>query len=160
VITDINDDMLKVGRGRMDDEGIVSNIRYGLVNAEQLPFLDRQFDAVTIAFGLRNVTDKPAALKEMFRVLRPGGKVHVLEFSTVRAESLKKFYDRYSFSILPSLGRLVADDADSYRYLAESIRQHPSQEALADMMEKAGFSLVRFRDLTGGIVAVHSGLHA
>lgn len=160
VLTDINADMLEVGRQRLEDRGICGNVEYALVNAEQLPFADGEFDAVTIAFGLRNVTDKDAALREMFRVLRPGGRALILEFSTVRAEGLKKVYDRYSFDVLPLLGRLVANDAQSYRYLAESIRQHPPQEELATMMQQAGFSLVRFRDLSAGIVAIHSGLHA
>jgi len=159
VLTDINADMLDVGRHRLEDRGI-SNVDYALVNAEQLPFTDATFDAVTIAFGLRNVTDKDAALREMFRVLRPGGRALILEFSKVRIEGLRKAYDRYSFGVLPLLGRLVANDADSYRYLAESIRQHPSQEELAEMIRQAGFSQVRFRDLSAGIVAIHSGLHA
>ena len=160
VLTDINADMLGLGRSRMEDRGIVGNLRYGLVNAEQLPFADRSFDAVTIAFGLRNVTDQNAALREMFRVLRPGGRALILEFSHVREEHLAKLYEHYSFSVLPLLGRLVANDEDSYRYLAESIRKHPPQEELAAMMTAAGFEQVRFRDLTGGIVAIHSGLHA
>lgn len=160
VLTDINADMLRLGRSRMEDQGIAGNIRYGLVNAEQLPFADRSFDAVTIAFGLRNVTDQDAALREMFRVLRPGGRALVLEFSRVREEHLAKLYEHYSFSVLPLLGRLVANDEDSYRYLAESIRKHPPQEELASMMTSAGFEQVKFRDLTGGIVAIHSGLHA
>ncbi|HET6564520.1 MAG TPA: bifunctional demethylmenaquinone methyltransferase/2-methoxy-6-polyprenyl-1,4-benzoquinol methylase UbiE [Xanthomonadales bacterium] len=160
VLTDINADMLRLGRSRMEDQGIAGNIRYGLVNAEQLPFADRSFDAVTIAFGLRNVTDQDAALREMFRVLRPGGRALILEFSRVREEHLAKLYEHYSFSVLPLLGRLVANDEDSYRYLAESIRKHPPQEELARMMNSAGFEQVKFRDLTGGIVAIHSGLHA
>jgi demethylmenaquinone methyltransferase/2-methoxy-6-polyprenyl-1,4-benzoquinol methylase len=160
MLTDINADMLTIGRSRMEDQGIVGNIRYGLVNAEQLPFADRSFDAVTIAFGLRNVTDQDAALREMFRVLRPGGRALILEFSRVREEHLAKLYEHYSFSVLPLLGRVVAHDEDSYRYLAESIRKHPPQEELAAMMTSAGFEQVRFRDLTGGIVAIHSGLHA
>lgn len=160
VLTDINADMLALGRSRMEDQGIAGNMRYGLVNAEQLPFADRGFDAVTIAFGLRNVTDQNAALREMFRVLRPGGRALILEFSRVREEHLAKLYEHYSFSVLPLLGRVVANDEDSYRYLAESIRKHPPQEELAAMMTAAGFDQVRFRDLTGGIVAIHSGLHA
>jgi demethylmenaquinone methyltransferase/2-methoxy-6-polyprenyl-1,4-benzoquinol methylase len=159
-LTDINADMLLIGRSRLEDQGIAGNISYGLVNAEQLPFADRSFDAVTIAFGLRNVTDQNAALREMFRVLRPGGRALILEFSRVREETLAKLYEHYSFGVLPVLGRLVANDADSYRYLAESIRKHPPQEELAEMMHSAGFEQVRFRDLTGGIVAIHSGLHA
>jgi len=160
ILTDINPDMLAIGRSRLEDEGIAGNVAYGLVNAEQLPFASRSFDAVTIAFGLRNVTDQNAALREMFRVLRPGGRALILEFSRVREERLARLYDRYSFGVLPVLGRLVANDADSYRYLAESIRKHPPQEELAAMMQAAGFEQVRFRDLTGGIVAIHSGLHS
>ncbi len=160
VLTDINPDMLTIGRNRLQDDGIAGNVAYGLVNAEQLPFANRSFDAVTIAFGLRNVTDQKAALREMFRVLRPGGRALILEFSRVREEHLAKLYERYSFGVLPVLGRLIANDADSYRYLAESIRKHPPQEELAEMMRTAGFEQVRFRDLTGGIVAIHSGLHA
>ncbi|MFC1796785.1 bifunctional demethylmenaquinone methyltransferase/2-methoxy-6-polyprenyl-1,4-benzoquinol methylase UbiE [Pseudomonadota bacterium] len=160
VLSDINEAMLEVGRQRLEDRGITGNISYSLANAEKLPFGDGEFDAVTIAFGLRNVTDKDAALREMFRVLRPGGKALILEFSQVQPELLKKMYDSYSFGILPVLGKLVAGDEDSYRYLAESIRQHPPQEELAEMMRSAGFEEVRFRNLTGGVVAVHSGIHA
>ena len=160
VLSDINAAMLEVGRQRMEDRGITGNISYSLANAEKLPFGDAEFDAVTIAFGLRNVTDKDAALREMFRVLRPGGKALILEFSQVQPEPLKKMYDGYSFGILPVLGKLVAGDEDSYRYLAESIRQHPPQEELAEMMREAGFDKVRFRNLTGGVVAIHSGIHA
>ena len=160
VLSDINAAMLEVGRQRMEDRGITGNISYSLANAEKLPFGDAEFDAVTIAFGLRNVTDKDAALHEMFRVLRPGGKALILEFSQVQPEPLKKMYDGYSFGILPVLGKLVAGDEDSYRYRAESIRQHPPQEELAEMMRKAGFEKVRFRNLTGGVVAIHSGIHA
>ena len=160
VLTDINAAMLNVGRQRLEDRGIAGNIDYALVNAEQLPFASGGFDLVTIAFGLRNVTDKDAALREMRRVLKPGGKALILEFSAVQAEPLKKFYDRYSFSVLPALGGLVADDSDSYRYLAESIRQHPPQEELLTMMRAAGFENVRYRNLSGGVVAIHSGVHA
>jgi len=159
VLSDINDAMLAVGRQRMEDRGLVGNIEYSLANAEQLPFADAEFDAVTIAFGLRNVTDQPAALKEMFRVLKAGGKAMILEFSKVEFEGLKKIYDTYSFGILPRLGKLIADDEDSYRYLAESIRKHPGQDELAGMLEDAGFSNVTYRNLTGGIVAIHSGYH-
>lgn len=158
VLTDINAAMLDVGRRRLDDKGIVSNVDYALVNAEQLPFGDKEFDAVTIAFGLRNVTDKDAALREMRRVLKPGGRALILEFSEVQPEPLKKLYDTWSFNVLPVLGRLVANDEDSYRYLAESIRKHPPQEELAEMMREAGFSQVNYRNLTGGIVAIHSGV--
>src|SRR5210317_2370154 len=160
VLSDINEAMLAVGRQRMEDRGIVGNIEYSLANAEQLPFEDAEFDAVTIAFGLRNVTDQPAALREMYRVLKPGGRAMILEFSRVKLEALKKIYDGYSFEVLPRIGKLVADDEDSYRYLAESIRKHPGQDELADMMVEAGFSNVSYRNLTGGIVAIHSGYHA
>lgn len=159
VLSDINDAMLTVGRQRMEDRGIVGNIEYSLANAEKLPFADGEFDAVTIAFGLRNVTDQNAALKEMFRVLKAGGRAMILEFSKVEFEGLKKIYDTYSFSILPRLGKVIADDEDSYRYLAESIRKHPDQDKLAGMMEDAGFSNVTYQNMTGGIVAIHSGYH-
>jgi demethylmenaquinone methyltransferase/2-methoxy-6-polyprenyl-1,4-benzoquinol methylase len=159
VLSDINEAMLEVGRQRLEDRGISGNISYTLANAEDLPFADGEFDAVTMAFGLRNVTDKDAALREMYRVLRPGGKALILEFSQVQDKHLKKVYDGYSFGILPVLGKLVAGDDKSYRYLAESIRQHPPQEELAEMMRSAGFEKVRFRNLTGGIVAIHSGVH-
>jgi len=157
VLSDVNEAMLTVGRQRMEDRGLVGNIEYSLANAEQLPFADAEFDAVTIAFGLRNVTDQPTALQEMFRVLKPGGRAMILEFSKVRFEGLKKIYDTYSFGILPRLGKLITNDEDSYRYLAESIRKHPGQEELAAMLEEAGFSNVTYRNMTGGIVAIHSG---
>jgi len=160
VLSDINEAMLNTGRRRLEDQGIVGNIRYAIANAEQLPFESGEFDAVTIAFGLRNVTDKDAALREMFRVLRPGGKALILEFSRVQPEPLKAIYDIWSFGALPILGKLIAGDEDSYRYLAESIRKHPPQEELAQMMEDAGFDKVHYRNLTGGIVAIHSGVHA
>jgi demethylmenaquinone methyltransferase/2-methoxy-6-polyprenyl-1,4-benzoquinol methylase len=160
VLSDINAAMLDVGRQRLEDRGISGNISYALANVEKLPFDAAEFDAVTIAFGLRNVTDKDAALHEMHRVMRPGGKVLILEFSQVQPELLKKAYNSYSFGILPMLGKLVAGDEASYRYLAESIRQHPPQEELADMMREAGFDNVRYRNLTGGIVAIHSGVRA
>ena len=158
VLTDINAAMLDVGRRRLEDRGIVGNVRYALADAERLPFADRHFDAVTIAFGLRNVTDKDAALGEIHRVLRPGGRALILEFSEVRAEPLKLAYDAWSFGVLPLLGKFIADDEDSYRYLAESIRKHPPQEELAAMMIEAGFADVRYRNLSGGIVAIHSGV--
>jgi demethylmenaquinone methyltransferase/2-methoxy-6-polyprenyl-1,4-benzoquinol methylase len=160
VLSDINEAMLNVGRQRLEDQGIVGNIDYAIANAEHLPFESGEFDAVTIAFGLRNVTDKSAALREMYRVLHPGGKAMILEFSKVQPEPLKAIYDAWSFGALPLLGKLIADDEASYRYLAESIRQHPPQEELAQMMEDAGFDQVRYRNLTGGIVAIHSGVHA
>ena len=157
VLTDVNEAMLDVGRRRLEDRGIVSNVEFALVDAEKLPFADGEFNAVTIAFGLRNVTDKDAALREMHRVLRPGGRAMILEFSKVQAEPLKKIYDTWSFGVLPVLGKLVASDEDSYRYLAESIRKHPPQDELAAMMREAGFADVAYRNLTGGIVAIHSG---
>jgi demethylmenaquinone methyltransferase/2-methoxy-6-polyprenyl-1,4-benzoquinol methylase len=160
VLSDINEAMLVVGRQRMEDRGLVGNIKYSLANAEKLPFADTEFDAVTIAFGLRNVTDQPAALREMFRVLKPGGRAMILEFSKVEFEGLRKIYDAYSFGILPKIGKLVANDEVSYRYLAESIRKHPAQDDLADMMVDAGFENVTYRNLTGGVVAIHSGNHA
>jgi len=159
VLSDINDAMLAVGRRRMEDRGLVGNIEYSLADAEHLPFADAEFDAVTIAFGLRNVTDQAAALSEMYRVLKDGGRAMILEFSTVKLSGLKHLYDTYSFGILPRLGRIIADDEESYRYLAESIRKHPGQDELAGMMEIAGFSNVTYRNMTGGVVAIHSGYH-
>jgi demethylmenaquinone methyltransferase/2-methoxy-6-polyprenyl-1,4-benzoquinol methylase len=158
-LSDINPSMLGEGRRRMENKGIVSRVNYALANAESLPFPDKHFDAVTIAFGLRNVTRKSVALAEMHRVLKPGGRVLILEFSRVKSETLEKLYDLYSFSILPKLGGLVASDEDSYRYLAESIRKHPDQETLAQMMREAGFEQVSFRSLNAGIVAIHRGFH-
>ena len=157
VLSDINEAMLNVGRQRLEDQGIVGNLSYAIANAEYLPFDSGEFDAVTIAFGLRNVTDKDAALREMYRVLRPGGKALILEFSKVQAEPLKAIYDTWSFGALPILGKLIADDEDSYRYLAESIRMHPDQETLRDMMEQAGFERCDYHNLTGGVVAIHRG---
>ena len=157
VLSDINQSMLWRGRARLEDRGIAGNVVPALADAEQLPFGDRTFDLVTMAFGLRNVTDQSAALAECHRVLRPGGRLMVLEFSRVRPEPLRRLYDAYSFGVLPVLGRLVAGDPDSYRYLAESIRKHPGQEELAAMMRAAGFSDARFQNLSGGIVAIHSG---
>ena len=157
VLSDINAEMLVRGRDRMLDEGHSARIATARINAEALPFPDRSFDVVTIAFGLRNVTDQPRALAEMRRVLRPGGRALVLEFSEVRQPVLKPLYDLYSFSVLPLLGRLVAKDEASYRYLAESIRKHPNQARLAELMSGAGFTRVEVRNLLGGIVAIHSG---
>ena len=156
VLTDINEAMLDVGRRRLEDRGIVGNIRCALVDAEQLPFADGEFDAVTIAFGLRNVTHKQAALEAMYHTLKPGGRLLILEFSRPH-RALKPAYDFYSFNILPRFGKLIARDADSYRYLAESIRMHPDQQALKGMMEAAGFEDCDFHNLTGGIVAIHRG---
>jgi demethylmenaquinone methyltransferase/2-methoxy-6-polyprenyl-1,4-benzoquinol methylase len=157
VLSDINRSMLAVGRRRLEDRGIAGNIEYTLANAEALPFEDQRFDAVTIAFGLRNVTDKPAALREMRRVLKPGGQAHILEFSQVRSAPLRKLYDGYSFALLPLMGRVVAQDPESYQYLAESIRKHPAQAELADMMRRAGFEKVTYRNLLNGVVAIHRG---
>lgn len=157
VVGDINAAMLTVGRDRLTDRGFVNGVRYAQLNAQALPFPDRSFDAVTIAFGLRNVTDKQRALEEMHRVLKIGGKALILEFSQVRQEWLKPLYDFHSFQVLPRLGRLFAQDADSYRYLAESIRKHPNQETLRAMMDQAGFAKTEVRNLTAGIVAIHRG---
>lgn len=160
VLTDINAAMLDEGRDRLLDQGVTRNVEYVQANAEKLPFADDIFDCVTIAFGLRNVTDKPAALASMRRVLKPGGQLIVLEFSKPTTAPLRAAYDAYSFRVLPLLGRLVAKDADSYRYLAESIRVHPDQETLLGMMRDAGLADCRYHNLTGGVVAVHRGWRA
>jgi len=157
VLSDINPDMLSAGRDRLIDAGFTGNIECVLANAERLPCADDSFDCVTIGFGLRNVTDKAAALSSMQRVLKPGGQLLVLEFSTPVAPGLKPIYDAYSFGVLPRLGEWVAKDAASYRYLAESIRMHPDQETLLAMLDEAGFGQTRYHNLTGGIVAVHRG---
>jgi demethylmenaquinone methyltransferase/2-methoxy-6-polyprenyl-1,4-benzoquinol methylase len=156
--TDINHEMLEVGRGRIVDEGLVDRVVTVQANAEQLPFPDARFHAVTMGFGLRNVTDKDAALRELARVTKPGGRVLVLEFSKPVLPLLATVYDQYSFKVLPALGDLVAGDAASYRYLAESIRRHPDQATLATMMTAAGLEDVRCHNLAGGIVALHIGL--
>lgn len=157
VLGDINAGMLSVGRDRMTNLGKVNGFEYVQCNAEALPFPDASFDLVTIAFGLRNVTDKDAALREMHRVLKVGGQARVLEFSEVKAEWFKPVYDFHSFNILPKLGKLFANDADSYQYLAESIRKHPPQEQLKAMMGEAGFARTGYTNLSAGIVAVHTG---
>jgi len=157
VLSDVNPKMLEIGRDRLLDKGFVGNVECLIADAECLPFEDNCFDCVTIGFGLRNVTDKTAALKSMYRVLKPGGQLLVLEFSMPVAPGLKPLYDAYSFKVLPLLGKLVAQDADSYRYLAESIRMHPDQETLLEMLRGAGFALTRYHNLTGGIVALHRG---
>jgi demethylmenaquinone methyltransferase / 2-methoxy-6-polyprenyl-1,4-benzoquinol methylase len=157
LLTDINAAMLARGRDRMLDQGVVRNLRCSLANAERLPFKDRSFDCVTIAFGLRNVTDKAAALRSMLRVLKPGGQLLVLEFSKPTASGLKSIYDLYSFNVLPWLGKVVAQDEASYRYLAESIRRFPDQETLQRMMQDAGFGDCSYHNLSGGIVALHRG---
>ena len=155
--TDINARMLARGRDRILDAGHAANIELTVADAEQLPFRSRQFNCVTIGFGLRNVTDKAAALASMYRVLKPGGRVLVLEFSKLVLEALEPLYDFYSFNVLPRLGELVLDDAASYRYLAESIRKHPGQEALKALMQTQGFERCRYHNLSGGIVALHIG---
>jgi demethylmenaquinone methyltransferase/2-methoxy-6-polyprenyl-1,4-benzoquinol methylase len=155
VHTDINEAMLKQGRDRLIDEGLL--LPTSICDAEALPFADGRFDLVSVAFGLRNMTHKDQALKEMARVLRPGGRLLVLEFSKV-AKPLEKVYDWYSFKVLPRLGQWVAGDADSYRYLAESIRMHPGQAELKALMKSAGFGHVDVHDLTGGVVALHVGI--
>ena len=157
VLTDINAAMLARGRDRLIDAGCTDNVRYVQANAERLPFPDGSFDCITIGFGLRNVTDKPAALAAMRRALKPGGQLLVLEFSRPSAPGLRPLYDAYSFKVLPLIGQVVAGDADSYRYLAESIRMHPDQETLLQMMQGAGLEGCRYHNLSGGIVAVHRG---
>ena len=157
VVGDINAGMLTVGRDRLTNRGLVAGLDFVQCNAEALPFPDASFDLVTIAFGLRNVTDKDAALREMYRVLKVGGQARVLEFSEVTAEWFKPIYDFHSFRILPKLGQLFARDSGSYQYLAESIRKHPPQAELKAMMETAGFERVSYRNLSAGIVAIHTG---
>lgn len=157
VLADINSSMLNVGRDKLRDRGLVQNIEYVQANAEHLPFEENTFDVVTIAFGLRNVTDKDQALRSIFRVLKPGGRLLVLEFSKPEHEALNKAYDFYSFNILPKMGEFVAKDGESYQYLAESIRMHPDQDTLKQMMENAGFEQASYKNLTGGIVALHKG---
>jgi demethylmenaquinone methyltransferase/2-methoxy-6-polyprenyl-1,4-benzoquinol methylase len=157
VLSDINPAMLELGRDRLLDGGMAGNALCLVADAERLPFEDASFDCVTIGFGLRNVTDKAAALRSMHRVLKTGGQLLVLEFSTPVAPGLKPAYDAYSFKVLPLLGRLVAGDAASYRYLAESIRMHPDQQTLLDMLKGAGFEQTRYHNLSGGIVALHRG---
>lgn len=157
VLADINDSMLKVGRSKLRDKGIVNNVNYVQANAENLPFPDNTFDIITIAFGLRNVTNKDAALASMQRVLKPGGKLLVLEFSKPKHAFMNKAYDLYSFKMLPMIGKMIAHDADSYEYLAESIRMHPDQETLKGMMETAGLEQVDYINMTDGVVALHRG---
>jgi demethylmenaquinone methyltransferase/2-methoxy-6-polyprenyl-1,4-benzoquinol methylase len=157
VLSDINPAMLEIGRDRLLDKGFAGNVECLVADAERLPFDDNSFDCVTIGFGLRNVTDKAAALRSMHRVLKVGGQLLVLEFSKPVLPGLKPLYDAYSFKVLPWLGKAVANDADSYRYLAESIRMHPDQETLLGMLKEAGFGQARYHNLSGGIVAVHRG---
>jgi len=155
VLSDINNSMLSIGRDKLLDKGYSSPVAYVQANAEQLPFASNHFDCISIGFGLRNVTRMEQALSEMYRCLKPGGRVLILEFSKPTHSWLSKLYDKYSFSIIPRIGQLVTQDADSYQYLAESIRMHPDQETLAKMMENVGFERCHYHNLTGGIVAIH-----
>jgi len=157
VVTDINAAMLAEGRDRLLNAGLAGNVEYVLADAENLPFPDGSFHCVTMGFGLRNVTDKDAALRSLYRVLKPGGRLLVLEFSKAQLGPLAPLYDAYSFQVLPRLGQLLAGDAESYRYLAESIRKHPDQDTLKAMMQNAGFERCEYFNLTLGIVAVHVG---
>ena len=156
ILADINAAMLQQGRRRLIDAGISGNVTIAQVDAQNLPFEDSTFDCITMAFGLRNVTDTDAALASMLRVLKPGGKAMILEFSKPN-EAIKPAYDLYSFKVLPTLGNLIADDPDSYQYLAESIRMHPNQETLKSMMESVGFERCRYHNMAAGIVALHIG---
>lgn len=155
-LSDINESMLNIGKQRMIDAGHL-RAEYAVANAESLPFADNSFDRITMAFGLRNVTDKQQALNELHRILKPNGLLMVVEFSKVVDPLLAKGYDFYSFNVLPHLGQLVANDKDSYQYLAESIRMHPDQETLADMFRQAGMVKVSYENLTAGVVAIHKG---
>ncbi|MGW8247089.1 MAG: bifunctional demethylmenaquinone methyltransferase/2-methoxy-6-polyprenyl-1,4-benzoquinol methylase UbiE [Acidiferrobacterales bacterium] len=157
ILSDINSSMLEAGRDRLADEGIVGNVEIVQANAESLPFPDKHFDRIIIGFGLRNVTHKDKALASMYRILKPGGQLLILEFSKPTLPGLGKIYDSYSFNILPMLGKVVARDEASYRYLAESIRKHPDQETLKQMMTDAGFERSHYFNLSGGIVALHKG---
>lgn len=157
VMSDINDAMLEQGRRRLIDRGIAGNIKFVQANAEDLPFEDNSFDCITIGFGLRNVTHQDRALASMYRVLKPGGRLLILEFSRPVMPGLDKAYDFYSFNILPKMGKVIANDEDSYRYLAESIRMHPDQETLKQMMQDAGFERCTYHNMSGGIVALHKG---
>lgn len=155
ILADINAAMLHVGRDRLLDEGLYKNIDFVQGNAQSLPFANNSFHCITMGFGLRNVTDKDEALRSMYRVCKPGGKLMVLEFSNPTLPGLKPIYDWYSFNVLPKIGKLFAQDASSYQYLAESIRMHPHQNALKEMIEHAGFADCRYYNLSGGIVALH-----
>ncbi|NPA71361.1 MAG: bifunctional demethylmenaquinone methyltransferase/2-methoxy-6-polyprenyl-1,4-benzoquinol methylase UbiE [Gammaproteobacteria bacterium] len=157
VLADINESMVRVGRDRLINEGIAGNVEYTIVNAEALAFPDNTFDVCTIAFGLRNVTNKDKAIEELYRVLKPGGQLMILEFSKVTQPLFAKFYDFYSFNILPKMGKLIANDEASYQYLAESIRMHPDQETLKQMMYDAGFDKAEYLNMSEGIVALHRG---
>lgn len=158
VLSDINPNMLKIAKDKMIDKGLCGYIDYVEANAEALPFPANTFDRIMIGFGLRNVTHKDKALSHFYRVLKPGGRLIVLEFSHPTTPLLGKLYDTYSFHVLPFLGKWVAKDSESYRYLAESIRMHPNQETLKEMIATAGFDNVTYQNLTGGIVAIHKGI--
>jgi len=158
VLADINESMLKTGRDKLTDQGVAGNLHYVQADAQYLPFPDNHFDCISIAFGLRNVTDKDLALRSMLRVLKPGGRLLVLEFSKPLYPLLERAYDAYSFKLLPLMGKLVTNDADSYRYLAESIRMHPDQDTLKGMMDSAGFVNTDYHNMTGGVVALHKGI--
>ena len=158
VLADINNSMLSVGRDKLTDNGVVGNVVYTQADAQALPFPENTFNCITIAFGLRNVTDKDQALRAMYRALKPQGRLLVLEFSKPANPLLEKVYDAYSFNLLPLMGKLVTNDADSYRYLAESIRMHPNQETLKGMMQESGFNECKYYNMTGGIVALHKGV--
>ena len=158
VLADINESMLKVGRDRLIDRGITENVTFSQADAQYLPFPDNTFNVITIAFGLRNVTDKNMALRSMLRVLKPGGKLLILEFSKPTSSLLSKIYDTYSFNVLPRLGKVFANDSDSYKYLAESIRMHPDQSTLLQMLASAGFGNTNSHNMTGGVVALHRGI--
>ena len=160
ILSDINQAMLANGRDRMLDEGKIDRIDFCLADAQHLPFASNSFNAVTMAFGLRTVTDKHKALQSIHRVLKPGGKALILEFSQITIPAIRPFYDWYSFSVLPRLGQWIADDEEAYRYLAESIRKHPDQDTLQSMMIEADFVQTSYRNLTAGLVAIHSGIKA
>ena len=157
ILTDINQNMLDQGKAKMVDAGLVGNIEYAIADAEDLHFADNQFDCVSISFGLRNVTRKEKALRSMFRVVRPGGRALVLEFSKPIIPMLGRIYDLYSFNVIPRIGKIISNDETSYTYLVESIRRHPDQDTLRDMMLSAGFDEVKYHNLSGGIVALHIG---
>jgi len=158
ILSDINSSMLNVGRDRLIDLGVNQNVQYVQLDAQHIPFDEDSFDCITISFGLRNVTDKDLALRSILRVLKPGGRLLVLEFSKPKNALLEKVYDQYSFRLLPAIGKLITNDAESYRYLAESIRMHPDQETLKGMMADAGFENIEYHNMTGGIVALHKGI--